>query len=502
MNPTDTQTELVAGEESPVLIDIIIPFYNNLELTQKCIDSIREHTFFSYRLLLINNGSMIVVSVDGLRAHDLIWQNQENLGWCRAVNQGLRRSTAPYVVLMNNDVEVCKHWDSDLISILDHRPKTGAAGPLVASGDQWQQRENVFENFVSTGRIHVVEGKGDCPNYASKGVPMLAFFCTMLKRQVIEEVGLLDEQFENGLCDDDDYCLRMQKAGWNLALSLSTVVEHKHRATFDLLEKGEYERLHKQNWELFRKKWGIKEDTRPKVTIAILNQGSISVGLVPQVMAMVTSKQYNCITYFPSDRPTSHNRNRIVKDFLASDSEWLVMIDEDTTPHGNILDLLKEDKDVVGVPYFMWRPEMLEQNGMALYFNIVNWNVKKNAYDTVALTGAETDFIECDGVGSGCIIIHRRVLEKVKAPFMRMWDEDGLATEGHDFFFCRKVRAKGFKVWAAPVAFYRCSHFKTVDLLDVRISLATIAATKEQNQIPDNPPAMIEEPVDALIELH
>ena len=64
---------------------------------------------------------------------------------------------------------------------------------------------------------------------------MLVFFCVMIKREVINKIGLLDEKFGVGLGDDDDYCHRAEAAGFRLAFVGNLEIYHKHKATFKAL---------------------------------------------------------------------------------------------------------------------------------------------------------------------------------------------------------------------------------------------------------------------------
>ena len=67
---------------------------------------------------------------------------------------------------------------------------------------------------------------------------------------------------------------------------------------------------------------------------------------------------------------------------------------------------------------------------------------------------------EVDAIGTGCMLIKRKVLEALEAPFTRIWNKDGTMDTGVDFHFCEQAKAKGFKVWAHYD--YLCNHFKAI----------------------------------------
>lgn len=199
--------------------DIIIPHFgcspDITALCVRCLESIREHSA-DYRVILVDNGSPDTGYLPTLRTmpHMLI-RNSTNLGFVKATNQGLTYSTAPYVVLMNNDTEAVPQW-LPLLRTGFGDPSVGLSGPLTTSKNCWQGR------YVSPTHEPVTLPNGH----------MLAFFCTMIRREVIDSIGVLDEDFGVGFGDDDEYCLRAERAGFRLALVRSLVIPHHHRTTF------------------------------------------------------------------------------------------------------------------------------------------------------------------------------------------------------------------------------------------------------------------------------
>jgi len=214
----------VLAKHQPFQVDLIIPTYLiNTDLEQlalRCLTSIRRWTSH-YRIIVVDNGSRLKrklrAAVAQHRARYLI-ENETNLGFVKAINQGLKVSTAPYVVLLNDDVEVTSRWLEKLLFPFRKDPRVGLAGPRTDAALSWQGREK-------PGAGYQILDPGS----------MLAFFCVCLRRELLEEIGFLDEDFGLGLGDDDDYCLRAERAGWKLAFVRSSFVHHRHRATFHAL---------------------------------------------------------------------------------------------------------------------------------------------------------------------------------------------------------------------------------------------------------------------------
>jgi len=205
-------------DNQKILYDIIIPSWNMSHVAIPCLESIKKYSK-NYRVIFVDNGSdeeefNKIFEVLETMPHLLI-RNTENLGFIKATNAGLSASTAPYVVLMNNDTEAVKGWLDKLVQPLEEVPSAGLSGPLTTTPNSWQ---GTYPK--------------DKTGYVLRSSGMLAFFCTMIKRSVIDTIGLLDEQYGVGFGDDDDYCHRARGAGFHLALVQDLIIPHHHRSTF------------------------------------------------------------------------------------------------------------------------------------------------------------------------------------------------------------------------------------------------------------------------------
>lgn len=203
---------------SVILYDIVIPSWNCSKYAVNCLLSIQAHSSH-YRVIFVDNGS-------DRREFDNVWavlknmphfliKNKNNEGFIKATNAGIKKSTAPYIVLMNNDTEAVAGWLHKLVKPLKFHADVGLTGPLTTTRESWQGK------WPKGRRSYIIRKKG-----------MLAFFCTMFKREVFDRVGLLDENFGIGFGDDDDFCRRTLNAGYSMALVQDLVIPHHHRTTF------------------------------------------------------------------------------------------------------------------------------------------------------------------------------------------------------------------------------------------------------------------------------
>ncbi len=123
-------------------VDIVVPVFNALEDVVKCLQSIKmRKDGLIVRTIVVNDGSDSETTTwlksfcDGDETFYLIEHNG-NKGYTKAVNSGLRASTAPYVVALNSDTIVTRGWIKGLVRCIKSDPKIGIVGPLsnAASG--------------------------------------------------------------------------------------------------------------------------------------------------------------------------------------------------------------------------------------------------------------------------------------------------------------------------------------------------------------------------------
>lgn len=230
--------------------DIIIPVFNELEITKNCIDSVLKNTDLSYRLIVIDNASNPDTSAYLASLKDtvlglLLIRNEQNLGYVKAVNQGIRQSSADFVCLLNNDTIVTDGWLSEMIGIADDNYDIGIINPSSNTLAQALPKGQTAEFYSRS--LKSFKGKwgelGQCSG-----------FCMLIKREVIEKVGLFDESYDVGYFEEADYCRRAQKAGYRFARAKAAYVYHIERYTFD--KRPDREELFAKNRKLFESRWG------------------------------------------------------------------------------------------------------------------------------------------------------------------------------------------------------------------------------------------------------
>ena len=201
------------------ICDIIIPVWNGLEHTQKCIERIIVNTDVNFRLIIVDNGSDIetnnylksLAQKKEVNNYTLI-RNEKNLGFVRATNQGILTSSSSYVCLLNNDAYVTKDWLNRLIELAEQDSKFGIINP----------------NWISEEPVDLDSQLKNLDRYRRQFLEVndCMGFCMLIKREVIKKIGLLDEIFWLGGLEDSDYCKRAVFTGFRCLRAKDTLVIH------------------------------------------------------------------------------------------------------------------------------------------------------------------------------------------------------------------------------------------------------------------------------------
>lgn len=253
------QAEQSIAELYP-LVSIVMVTYGNCDLTRLCLESIWSCTAYPrLEVVVVDNASkdrtveMLeaqAASHPGLR----YLVNDTNRGFAAATNQGVRAARGEILCLLNNDTIVTEGWLRVLVDAVWRDPTLGMVGPVsnaVGNEARIPVGYSGIEEMPLWAASWVREHDGE-----SFPIPMLALFCTVLRRAVWERVGVLDEQFGLGMFEDDDYSRRVRAAGFALRCRRDSFVHHWQRAAFKLLGDEAYLRLYEENQARFRAKWG------------------------------------------------------------------------------------------------------------------------------------------------------------------------------------------------------------------------------------------------------
>ncbi|MEW5705489.1 MAG: tetratricopeptide repeat protein [Actinomycetota bacterium] len=239
------------------LTSIIILAYNQLEYTKLCIESIYRYTIPPFELILVDNGS-----TDGTSAYfnsivgAKVITNKVNLGFAKGCNQGIKIAEGDYILLLNNDVIVTECWLENMIECLESDPSIGIVGPRsnYVSGPQFIEVDyKSIEALHSFAREFNRQGSDKWFD-----LDVAIGFCMLIKREVINKVGLLDERYGIGNFEDNDFCMRAKMAGYRIVCAGNTFIHHFGNRTF-IGNDLPLQNLLIENKRIFDKKWGLEE---------------------------------------------------------------------------------------------------------------------------------------------------------------------------------------------------------------------------------------------------
>jgi GT2 family glycosyltransferase/glycosyltransferase involved in cell wall biosynthesis len=257
---TRFETLVPAVRELFPRVSISIVAYNNLEMTRQCLESVSARTAWpNFEVFVVDNASTdgtpeFLRELEKRDPRVSVILNGANRGFAAANNQALAKASGTYIVLLNNDTIVSRGWLETLIRHLNANPEIGMIGPSTnAIGN---------EAMVPVG----YSGPDQMPAWAEDYVrrhagevfeiPMLAMYCVAMRREVFEKVGPLDERFGIGLFEDDDYTLRVRKAGHRIVCARDSFIHHWMKAAFGKMPAAQYQELFERNRRLFEEKWG------------------------------------------------------------------------------------------------------------------------------------------------------------------------------------------------------------------------------------------------------
>jgi GT2 family glycosyltransferase len=222
----------------PPHVAVIVLNWNRRQDTLECLQSLRGLTYPHYELIVVDNGSTDG-SVQAIREAFpaiCLLANPENLGFAEGNNVGMRHvlsGEADYVFLLNNDTVVAPALLDELVATAQADPRVGVVGPKIYYYDRrdtlWYAgaREQWLRRLPATvGLDEIDRGQYDQVRETAcvYGTAML------IRRQVLEEVGLLDERF---FCyhEDADFCMRVRGAGYRCVYNPRGLVWHKVSAS-------------------------------------------------------------------------------------------------------------------------------------------------------------------------------------------------------------------------------------------------------------------------------
>jgi len=225
-------------------VSVIIVNFNGGDLLGQCVHSVLQSTV-SVQVLVSDNGScdgsvdqMIQIAGDDSRLS--ISRNNANLGFAKANNRVMPMAKGEYFLILNPDCLIKPDTLDHMLKQMALHPEAGMAGCLIRNADGTEQagcRRRVPTPVRSLIRVlHLdtpfpfLKDKGIVPHEETLpdqpvAVEAISGAFMLVRREALEEVGLLDEGYFLH-CEDLDWCMRFRMKGWKILFVPSIEVMH------------------------------------------------------------------------------------------------------------------------------------------------------------------------------------------------------------------------------------------------------------------------------------
>lgn len=260
----------IPDKEDLKLTSIIILTYNQLIYTKLCIESIRKFTPKGcYEIIVVDNNSTDK-TVEWLKEQEdlKVIYNDENKGFPAGCNQGIKISKGDNIILLNNDTIVTPNWLNNLQKALYSSDEIGVVGAITNRCSNYQQVEVPYKNIAQMldfAENNNISNK-DLWEYRTR----LIGYCYLVKKSVLDEVGLLDEIFTPGNFEDDDLSFRIICKGYKLLLCKDVFIHHFQSVSFSN-DVENFKQVYNANRQKFYDKWGFNSDYSSCIRFDIIN---------------------------------------------------------------------------------------------------------------------------------------------------------------------------------------------------------------------------------------
>lgn len=208
---------------APGLVSIIIANWNGRRYLPDCLAGLRRQTYQCFELIVVDDASTDD-SVAVIREHfpeAIVIQSTRNRGFVETNNLGLRHARGEWIALLNNDTIPAPTWLAELLRAATPPDVAGATGKVYALGDPSRVIFTLPLLNPWTGRA-----RGTNADFPLTEAHYLAGNNLVVKRRVVEEVGLLDPGYRS-YYEETDWCARMIRAGYRLIYTPHATIEHQ-----------------------------------------------------------------------------------------------------------------------------------------------------------------------------------------------------------------------------------------------------------------------------------
>jgi len=213
---------------------ILILNWNNWPDTLECVESIKNNDYPNFQVVIIDNGSTEQFSISNFQFSIKVIYNKENLGFAGGNNVGIKyalENGADYVLLLNNDTVVSRDFLRKLVEAGESDKKIGLLGSKIYFYDEpkriWFAGGKInclYNKGVMRGYDEIDKGQYDNPTVQE--TEYITGCCLLIKKAVIEKIGLMPEEYFL-YYEDTDWSLKAQQSGFRCIFVPAAEIWHK-----------------------------------------------------------------------------------------------------------------------------------------------------------------------------------------------------------------------------------------------------------------------------------
>jgi len=241
------------------LVSIVIPVWNKVDYTRRCLEKIIENTPGDlFEVVVVDNASTdgtaeLLASMEG---DAKVVKNPRNEGFVLACNQGAAASDGKYVLFLNNDTAPQPGWLEALVAEAERDPRVGAVGAkLVYPDGNLQEAGGIVFSDASGWNF----GKGDDPERPAYQEPCEVDYCSgavlLVRKDLFDRLGGFDLRYAPAYYEDTDLCFGLRSLGFQVRYCPTSVVIHHEGVTAGTSTASGPKRFQDVNRDKFFQKW-------------------------------------------------------------------------------------------------------------------------------------------------------------------------------------------------------------------------------------------------------
>jgi GT2 family glycosyltransferase len=254
------------------ILSVIVVNWNTCDRLRACLSCLaacRNDDLGSIEVFVVDNASTdgSAAMVRSFFPWVTLLLNETNVGFACANNQAIRQSHGNYLLLLNSDAEVLPQALATLVDFMAKQARVGAVGPRLLNSDGSLQpstqpmltperefwRLSFLDHMVPKATYRMHDWDGATP----RQVDVLKGACLLLRREALDEIGLLDDSYFM-YTEEVDLCYRLAESGWQIWwLPRARVVHHGEASSSQVAEQM-YIELYRSKVQFFRKVGGEK----------------------------------------------------------------------------------------------------------------------------------------------------------------------------------------------------------------------------------------------------